>query len=339
MSLEGNITNKQTLEGDLSAQYGTRGQSAYEVAVALGFEGTEEEWLASLKGEKGDTGNTGNRGNAIVYATNSNAVEYSPNYMYGTTHRIAIAYIPTMYVSTFMKGDIVICNSMQYLIVAFDKEYAYLNYPASIRGAKGDKGKTAFEYAKEGGYQGTEEEFAEKLAKITGNAVYLTSPNGTQFEITVSDKGVLMVTDVTPKPPIILKDAGTYDADGNLMHTWDELMTLWGGDISEDTYPPNSVIKVVYGGGNCPNLFVIPSDVEVIGTSTFAFYGSDITLEDKNVKIMFSGTPRAISSSVFDPYHLSPIVDVYVPWAENEVPNAPWGANGTIYYNCTFEKG
>lgn len=165
MSLEGNITNKQTLEGDLSAQYGTRGQSAYEVAVSLGFEGTEEEWLASLKGEKGDTGNTGNRGNTIVYATNSNAVESNPNSMYGTNHRIAIKNISPRYVSTFMKGDIVICNSMQYLIVAYDNEYAYLNYPYSIRGAKGDKGKTAYEYAQDGGFEGTEEEFADKLAQ------------------------------------------------------------------------------------------------------------------------------------------------------------------------------
>lgn len=30
-----------------------RGESAFDVAVKNGFEGTEEEWLASLKGEKG----------------------------------------------------------------------------------------------------------------------------------------------------------------------------------------------------------------------------------------------------------------------------------------------
>ena len=33
--------------------------SAYGIAVKHGFEGTEEEWLASLKGEQGDTGATG----------------------------------------------------------------------------------------------------------------------------------------------------------------------------------------------------------------------------------------------------------------------------------------
>jgi hypothetical protein len=35
---------------------------AYLVAVRNGFEGTEEEWLASLKGEKGETGATGPKG-------------------------------------------------------------------------------------------------------------------------------------------------------------------------------------------------------------------------------------------------------------------------------------
>lgn len=35
------------------------GKSAYEVAVANGFDGTEEEWLESIKGKKGDKGETG----------------------------------------------------------------------------------------------------------------------------------------------------------------------------------------------------------------------------------------------------------------------------------------
>ena len=35
---------------------GVRGMSAYECAVELGFVGTEQEWLDSLKGEKGDKG-------------------------------------------------------------------------------------------------------------------------------------------------------------------------------------------------------------------------------------------------------------------------------------------
>ncbi len=35
---------------------GTKGDSAYQVALKNGFDGTETQWLASLKGDKGDTG-------------------------------------------------------------------------------------------------------------------------------------------------------------------------------------------------------------------------------------------------------------------------------------------
>ncbi len=44
------------------ASAGQDGKSAYEIAKEHGYEGTEEEWLASLKGEKGDKGDTGAQG-------------------------------------------------------------------------------------------------------------------------------------------------------------------------------------------------------------------------------------------------------------------------------------
>jgi hypothetical protein len=63
--VEGAVQNKNKLVGNLSAGasmrggvgvvYGKDGISAYEVAVKNGFEGSETEWLASLKGAKGDT--------------------------------------------------------------------------------------------------------------------------------------------------------------------------------------------------------------------------------------------------------------------------------------------
>lgn len=42
--------NNTSLSGALSS-LGIRGYSAYELAVKHGFKGTEEEWLASLKGD------------------------------------------------------------------------------------------------------------------------------------------------------------------------------------------------------------------------------------------------------------------------------------------------
>lgn len=46
----------------LSGAQGIQGLSAYQVAVQHGFEGTEDEWLISLKGEKGETGPKGDKG-------------------------------------------------------------------------------------------------------------------------------------------------------------------------------------------------------------------------------------------------------------------------------------
>ena len=45
-----------TVEEWLASLKGEKGDSAYDIAVNAGYEGTEEEWIASLKGEKGDTG-------------------------------------------------------------------------------------------------------------------------------------------------------------------------------------------------------------------------------------------------------------------------------------------
>lgn len=48
------------LESDINLP--KNGESAYETALKVGFEGTEEEWIASLKGQKGDKGDKGETG-------------------------------------------------------------------------------------------------------------------------------------------------------------------------------------------------------------------------------------------------------------------------------------
>ena len=58
MKLSGNITSESSISGsimsgDISGALSNPlavGPSAYEVAVANGFDGTEQEWLKSLKG-------------------------------------------------------------------------------------------------------------------------------------------------------------------------------------------------------------------------------------------------------------------------------------------------
>lgn len=62
INLMGALPNGEKMSGHLATVFGKDGASAYEVAVKNGFEGTEEEWLLSLKGEKGDVGEKGEKG-------------------------------------------------------------------------------------------------------------------------------------------------------------------------------------------------------------------------------------------------------------------------------------
>lgn len=43
--------DKHNLEGEISKPKEIRGYSAYEIAVINGFNGTEEEWLDSIKAD------------------------------------------------------------------------------------------------------------------------------------------------------------------------------------------------------------------------------------------------------------------------------------------------
>lgn len=62
--IKGQLQTHQSLNGKITESFlkGDKGDSAYEVAVKHGFVGTEEEWLASLKGETGNTGPQGEQG-------------------------------------------------------------------------------------------------------------------------------------------------------------------------------------------------------------------------------------------------------------------------------------
>lgn len=93
---------------------------------------------------------------------------------------------------------------------------------------------------------------------------------------------------------------------------------------------PNAVTVIdaqaFYG---CPSLIIteIPKNVRTIGER--AFYGcTGLT------SITFLGTPTTINDNAFS--NCTNITDIYVPWSQGAVLNAPWGAvNATIHYNWT----
>lgn len=102
---------------------GAPGESAYEIAVKRGFEGTEEEWIASLKKPAEDAAK-----NVVDIANDAakNALKQAKE-----------------------SGE-------------FDGKDGY----TPVKGVDyfdGKNGKSAYSYAKDGGYTGTESEFAEDI--------------------------------------------------------------------------------------------------------------------------------------------------------------------------------
>lgn len=83
MSLNGNATAKNSLKGNATAENLLKGKingadviyiDTYNIAVKNGYEGTIDEWLASLKGEKGDSGKPCITGNGEPTTTTEGAV-------------------------------------------------------------------------------------------------------------------------------------------------------------------------------------------------------------------------------------------------------------------------
>ena len=69
----------------------------------------------------------------------------------------------------------------------------------------------------------------------------------------------------------------------------------------------------------------IPASVQTIGVSAFRYCR-------KIESLVFEGTPTSIDSTAFA--NTTALTEIFVPWAEGEVANAPWGAtNATITYN------
>lgn len=110
-----------------------------------------------------------------------------------------------------------------------------------------------------------------------------------------------------------------------------------------------------YAGNSNWKITKLPPELTYIGNSAFACYRKLLITEipetvdyigpnafdgnyDKNslTLIKFRGKPSTVGANVFR--NNNSLVNIYVPWAEGEVANAPWGAtNATIHYNTTYD--
>ncbi len=87
---------------------------------------------------------------------------------------------------------------------------------------------------------------------------------------------------------------------------------------------------------NCTssNEILIGRNIETIESNAFRNLGTATSVQSFTVRIL--GTPNSIASNIFNSAKQG---DIYVPWAEGEVADAPWGAsNATIHYNTVFDE-
>lgn len=148
-----------------------QGMSAYECAVALGFEGSEAEWLDSLKGPAGEPGEAG----ALeIYKVFPSIAEAENNRDLIPTGKLVAVTGETSSILLVRNGTnkTGVCTCCQTINVDPDVMaigYDYLGYltvgPAGEPGEAGKPGKSAYEYAVEGGYTGTEDEFIQMLSR------------------------------------------------------------------------------------------------------------------------------------------------------------------------------
>ena len=149
---------------------GRDGKSAYQIAVDNGYPGTEQAWLASLKGDKGDTGEKGDTGTAGKDGRDgrdgaagrdgvngASAYEIAVQHGYGGSET---AWLESLHGADGAKGD---------------------TGAAGAKGEKGDKGdpgetgaagkdgaagKSAYQIAVASGFDGTEQAW---LASLKGD--------------------------------------------------------------------------------------------------------------------------------------------------------------------------
>ena len=93
--------------------------------------------------------------------------------------------------------------------------------------------------------------------------------------------------------------------------------------------PKGLTIIGTQGFNNCTSLAITTLPERLATLSAYAFNSCSGLKE-----ITFKGTPTTIAATAFN--NCKKITDIYVPWAEGAVADAPWGAiNATIHYEYT----
>lgn len=161
---DGNIKLKSSMDETLSFSMGIAAGdhtvSAYDIAQKHGFEGTEEEWLASLTGPPGPPGPPGE-----AWWT---GIDLDP--AIGTLEDFSFVVSDIEKYKKIREGDLYLneatSNISRILSSSVSKEGIWSVSVLGLCNIRGKAGESAFDIASVGGYEGTKEDFAKMLSSL-----------------------------------------------------------------------------------------------------------------------------------------------------------------------------
>jgi len=223
---------------------GADGDSAYDIAVAAGFVGTESEWLDSLVGATGATGdsaydvwiaegNVGNTSDFINAITGENGKDGLSAYEVWSQSN---AGSESDYLNSLIGAD-----GQQGL--------------QGIQGVEGQEGASAYQVALMSGFSGTQQEWLDSLVGADGVDATPYDDTAIQAEVDANTAKVSNVdhplvetavpigavfTDTIYDDSDVLKDSDTVSSvtAGNKIITEIDVAALGGGDMLASTYDP-----------------------------------------------------------------------------------------------------
>ena len=199
-----------TLHNGANGEKGTDGKSAYQIAVEQGYQGSESDWLSSLKGDKGEKGNTGAKGNpGQDGADGKSAYAIAVEHGYEDSEKKWLLSLKGEKGDTGERGE---------------------KGDTGLQGERGEKGET--------GQQGEQGPMGEKGEKgdagVAGKDGFSPIANvvkdGSVITITITDKnGTTTVTltegaavDLTPYAKVTYVDEKVQELSDNLTYTLQE---------------------------------------------------------------------------------------------------------------------
>lgn len=193
-NLTTNVTNKP-----LSAAQGVAIKSLIDAKV--GTEDLADEVQAQIEAAK-ENGELGVRGPGVLKVSTTPTSWTQAIGGKNPVKRMSIATIKKeAAVDEVIIGDNIQHSTYLYRIYYLDGTYAYMDTAQNLKGSQGSAGKSAYKYAQEGGYTGTEAQFKESLAiagdienhipsktsQLTNDSGYVTSSKAETWTFTLAN--------------------------------------------------------------------------------------------------------------------------------------------------------